>query len=130
MYNNKIKQKILAKRDMARCHQNLIDFTREDYKNLFYDQFSGIFFESTKSAILAAELAVNRELQTNRECPLDLFYNIVGLDPGPNIQTKNLIWEVNADCYWVDFDHIYVDYEVSMPYHLIVMIPEPTEVKL
>jgi len=98
-----------------------IDFIKNEPKDeLFYDQFSGQFFMSNKSTILAAELAINRELDLNGICPVTVFYDIIGLD-----FQGDYIWEAGN---WVDFDHIYVDNEDEYPfYHLIVMIPEPHE---
>lgn len=55
MYNNKIKQKILAKRDMAKFENNLKDFCNHSSIGfeVFYDQFSGIFFQSTTASVFS-----------------------------------------------------------------------------
>lgn len=127
MYNNKTKMQILAKRDMAKADQKLKEFAMEgsfEYdQEYFFDQFSGQFFQSTKAMILAAELAVNRQLNETGECPLRVYYDILGIEDNA---IDDYIWSHEMGHPWIDFDHIYVDYESDNPdYHLIVMIPEP-----
>lgn len=128
MYTNKEKMQILARRDMAKAERKLAEFLQNDFSkkdHLFYDQFSGQFFKASKATILAAELAVNRTLVNEGECKASVYYNILGLDIP---EYEDYIWKVNGNDFttWVDFDHIYVDYEDEWPeYHLIVMIPVP-----
>lgn len=130
MYNNKIKQKILAKRDMAKFENKLKDFCHSSSIGigfeLFYDQFSGIFFQSTTASVLAAELAINRELQTAGECSVAMFYDMIGVDYSSLSLDQQYYWRIDDETYWVDFDHIFIDSDVyHPPYHLIAMIPEP-----
>lgn len=129
MYTNKEKMQILARRDMAKAERKLAEFLQNDFSkkdHLFYDQFSGEFFKASKATVLAAELAVNRTLVNEGECKASVYYNILGLDVP---EYTDYIWKVNdGDNFltWVDFDHIYVDYEDEWPeYHLVVMIPVP-----
>ena len=129
MYTNKEKMQILVRRDMAKAERKLAEFLQNDFSkkdHLFYDQFSGEFFKASKATVLAAELAVNRTLVNDGICPVSVYYNIIGLDI-PDY--ANYIWNLNGEkdwVTWVDFDHIFVDYEAEYPeYHLIVMLPEP-----
>ena len=129
MYNQKIKSQILAKRNMARFEGRLKDFcnTSNALSELFYDQFSGLFFKSTTASILAAELAINRELASSLECPVAMYYDMLGIDYSSLMLDQPYYWYIDDDTYWVDFDHVYIDSDIQHPpYHLIAMIPEPT----
>lgn len=124
MYTNKDRMQILARRDMAKAERKLAEFLQNDFAkkdHLFYDQYSGEFFKASKATILAAELAVNRTLHSDGICPVSVFYGLIGID-----NTSEAVWKLDDNCVWVDFDHIFVDYEAEYPeYHLIVMVPEP-----
>jgi hypothetical protein len=115
------KLQMMARIQMAKEEIPQLEFIKDEPNDeLFYDQFSGQFFRSNKATILAAELNINRELMLNGICPVSRFYDIIGLD-----FQGDYIWEYGN---WVDFDHIFVDFEDGCDfYHLIVMIPEPHE---
>lgn len=132
IYNNKTKQQILAKRDMAKFEHKLRDFCDHNGVGfeLFYDQFSGLFYKATPVTVLAAELAINRELANNGECPVAMYYDMLGIDYSTIMLDQQYYWSNDNGVYWIDFDHIWVDSEVHHPpYHLLCMIPEPTYVK-
>ena len=125
----------MARRDMARCEQKLMEFTRETnpHENyIFYDQFSGAFFHAPKATILAAESCINRDLAFEGIAFLETFYNIVGVDTTTLGFNRDYGWLTEGEdgtfLQWVDFDHIFVDQNIAGPcYHLITMIPEPIE---
>lgn len=122
---SKEQLQILARRNMAKVNpfEDFIDVKNGD--DYFFDQFSGQFFRSNKESILAAELMVNRQLVQYGECSASVFYDVIGFKPEAD-EPQNYFWSTANGLYWVDFDHIYVDYEDEYPfYHLIVMIPEP-----
>ena len=120
--NSRDKIQMLA-RTMMEKHNYGLDFVKNDPGNdNFYDQFSGQFFKSNKATILAAELAVNRELNHCGQCSIRVYYNILGIP----YKGEEYEWQICDEYTWVEFDHIYVDYESALPtYHLIVMLPEP-----
>lgn len=122
---------ILIKRMLSKHDYDQLSFIRDDPgRELFYDQFSGTFFKSSKEAILAAECILNRELILNGVVNVDEFYKIVGMH-SKYIENRPYGWN-KKDINWIEFDHILVDAEFTqeIPYHLIVMIPQPYEMYL
>ena len=77
-------------------------------KELFYDFYSGRYFESTKEAVLWAEYETNRALYVNYTTGLNEFYDLLGLDPLPEYehigwscgQMEEMYWHP-----WIEFDH-------------------------
>lgn len=122
---------ILIKRMLSKHDYNQIAFIKDDPGNeLFYDQFSGTFFKSNKASILAAECVLNRELILNGSVNVNEFYKIVGMH-SKYIENQPYGWN-KKDVDWIEFDHILVDSDVTndIPYHLIVMLPQPYEMHL
>lgn len=80
----------------------------DDDKELFYDFYSGRYFESTKEAVLAAEYATNRALYVNGAVSLGEFYDFLGLEFKPEYdvvgwtccQLEEMYWHP-----WIEFDH-------------------------
>lgn len=103
-------------------HQSEMDFVKDlPGDEYFYDQFSGEFFKSNKATILAAEIVANRTLYLEGICPVQVYYDILGIEFNEPYE-----WRLSNGVTWIDFDHIYVDYEDEYPfYHLLAMCPEP-----
>lgn len=80
----------------------------DDSKELFYDFYSGRYFESTKEAVMWAEYETNRALFVNYEVGLNEFYEFLGLEPRPEYdeigwacgQMEEMYWHP-----WIEFDH-------------------------
>lgn len=80
----------------------------DDETELFYDFFSGTYFESTKEKVLRAEYETNRALYVNGAVSLDEFYDFLGIDPG--MSCDDLGWSCGQieEMYWhnwIEFDH-------------------------
>lgn len=83
-------------------------------KQLFYDDFSKRYFESTKEDVLAAEYEINKQLARFGGAYLNEYYDMIGLE-----RTKSgdvLGWNVGQmiDMYWdswLEFHHE----EIKMP---------------
>lgn len=80
----------------------------DDDTELFYDFYSGSYFESTKEAVLKAEYETNRALYVNGAVSLNEFYEFLGLDPKP--EYEELGWSCGQieEMYWhnwIEFDH-------------------------
>lgn len=80
----------------------------DDGKELFYDFYSGRYFESTKEAVLKAEYETNRKLYVEYSVGLNDFYRMVGLEPLP--EYEELGWSCGQieEMYWhnwIEFDH-------------------------
>jgi hypothetical protein len=80
----------------------------EDDKELFYDFYSGRYFESTKEAVLWAQYETNRALFVNCAVGLNEYYDLLGLP------TRSAYNEVGWACGqmeemywhpWIEFEH-------------------------
>ena len=80
----------------------------EDDKELFYDFFSGRYFESTKERVLKAEYETNRALYVNYSVSVNEFYEALGLDPMPEFEDMGWSCGQIEEMYWhnwIEFDH-------------------------
>lgn len=80
----------------------------DDGKELFYDFFSGRYFESTKADVLKAEYETNRKLYVEYSVGLNDFYRLVGLEPLPEYEELGWCCGQIEDMYWhnwIEFDH-------------------------
>ena len=113
-----------VKGEIARDKYNETNILKEDEKQLFYDYFSGRYFESTMEEVLKAEYELNRELHTKDYAYLNGFYNLLGLD---GIQSGwNLGWSMGASLShhcktWIDFRHEKVEMEDGMECYILTM---------
>ena len=125
--SSKDKMAIMAKRMFAKPENTISWLKDSPGKWVFYDQFSGKFFRSSRSLILAAELAVNRELATYGVAYYNTFCDVAGL----HTDTKKVYGWDRGKLDWIDFDHILVENDpTENPYYLIVMIPQPKIIRL
>lgn len=80
----------------------------DDDKELFYDFYSGRYFESTMEAVLRAEYELNRELYVNGYACVNKFYEALGIEPRPEYdeigwtcgQLESMYWHS-----WIEFEH-------------------------
>ena len=80
----------------------------DDGKQLFYDEFSGRYFESTMEQVLTAEYELNRMLSIDSGLYLNEFYDLLDI---PTIECGNQLgWSgselVESYWYcWIEFTH-------------------------
>lgn len=80
----------------------------DDNKELFYDFYSGRYFESTKAAVMWAQYEVNRALYVNGGVGLNEYYDFLGIETLPAYddvgwtcgQLEEMYWHP-----WIEFDH-------------------------
>lgn len=80
----------------------------DDNTELFYDFYSGRYFESTKEAVLMAEYETNRALFVNCAVGLNEFYNFLGLDEMPEFDDVGWACGQMEEMYWhpwIEFQH-------------------------
>lgn len=105
-----------------------INQSADSDKQLFYDFYSGRYFESTAADVIWAEYEVNRALATYGGVGLNEFYNFLGLDELPEYneigwsvgQMSETYWE-----YWIDFDHEKTTIDDDLECTIIHMPQEP-----
>lgn len=87
-------------------HQKIIDAIaaeRADDVRLFYDSFSGRYFESTIPQVLEAEYHLNRNWALGREICVNDLYDFLGIDKIPGGEA--LGWFYEDGISWIDFNH-------------------------
>ena len=95
---------------------------------LFYDEYSKRFFESTIARVKEAEYRINRDLVMQEYATLNDFYEYVGLDPIPSGDSLGWTPNINLECYWqewIDFTHSRITMDDGVECHSIVMLMEP-----
>lgn len=76
----------------------------EDEPNvLFFDEFSGRYFETKPSIVALAEYNLNRSYVYDGFADVNTFYSYLGLPPIPGGQY--LTWDIDDEVYWIDFYH-------------------------
>ena len=112
-----------VKGEIARDKYNETNILKEDEKQLFYDYFSGRYFESTMEEVLKAEYELNRELHIKDYVGLNEFYDLLsldrirsGLDLGWSTRVSSRHWKK-----WIDFRHEKVEMEDGMECYILTM---------
>lgn len=80
----------------------------DDGKELFYDFYSGRFFEATKETVLKAEYETNRKMYVEYSASLNDFYRLVGLEPLEEYEEMGWCCGQIEEMYWhnwIEFEH-------------------------
>lgn len=99
-----------------------------DDKKLFYDDFSGRYFESTSKDVIEAEHKLNCKIVYNSEVYLNDLYELLGLKPieaGKDLGWSQDILEAMYLAECVEFDHERVLLEDGFECYIITMRYEP-----
>lgn len=83
---------------------NLVD----DDKELFYDFYSGRYFESTPEAVQWAQYETNKAMFVNCAVGLNEFYELLGLEKLPEYELAGWTCGQLEEMYWhpwIEFDH-------------------------
>lgn len=79
----------------------------DDDKELFYDFYSGRYFESTKEMVLWAQYETNRSMFVNYAVCLNEYYNLLGLEERPEYESLGWTCSRMEEAYWhpwIEFD--------------------------
>lgn len=120
--NNKISDEI------TKDNYNKEKIQASNGEVLFYDEYSGRYFESTIEKVQQAEYYVNRDLNLRDYVYLNEYYDYLGI---PQIKSGwTLGWSVGAcfDMYWqnwIDFGHRTVTLDDGLECKIITMYQEP-----
>lgn len=101
---------------------------QENDELLFYDEFSGRYFNATMERVLVAEYQVNRELHNTGHDTLNHFYELVGLNPIDGGDALGWSEGGNYERYWqswLDFRHNKVVMDEGLECYIITMFEEP-----
>ena len=105
---------------------------------LFYDEYSGRYFETTIEKVLLAEYHLNRNYILRGFARLNEFYEFLGLEPTDYGETVG--WDICGEIYWIDFNHRkafigddndgFECYIIEMPYYPRRILHGLTRLKL
>lgn len=105
---------------------------------LFYDEYSGRYFETTIEKVLLAEYHLNRNYILRGFARLNEFYEFLGLEPTDYGETIG--WDICGEIYWIDFNHRkafigddndgFECYIIEMPYYPRRRLHGPIRLKL
>lgn len=104
------------------------DIEVEEGKQLFYDAYSGRYFESTMEDVLRAEYDTNRDLIMVDAIPLNTFYEHLGLDPIDGGDEVGWSTGGNLAAYWqtwIDFSHQKTAIDDDLECYIIHIMHEP-----
>ena len=99
-----------------------------DNKQLFYDDFSGRYFESAMEDVIWAEYELNRAVSIYGSACLNDFYDFLNI---PTTDYGNYLgWSADSlsEMYWsswVDFEHVKTVMDDGLECYIIVMRYEP-----
>lgn len=100
----------------------------DDGKRLFYDEFSGRYFESTSEDVIKAEYELNRETALYGGVYLNRFYELLGIPTTEEGTTLGWSLGMLSDrylAYWIEFDHDKVVMDDGLECYIIRMRNEP-----
>lgn len=119
-YKTKVKEMYgteadeIVRKEIAKDHYEEEDIELEDGKELFYDEFSQRYFESTMETVLKAEYNLNRQMAVNSGAYLNEWYEFLDIPlitAGQELGWSTGILESHYWANWIEFDHtkVYMD---------------------
>ena len=118
----------VVKNSIAKDKYEKEEIVVDDGKRLFYDEFSGRYFESTSEGVIKAEYELNREMASHGGVYLNRFYELLNIS---TIEEGNTLgWSLGmlSDrylAYWIEFDHDKVVMDDGLECYIIRMRHEP-----
>lgn len=95
---------------------------------LFYDEFSGRYFESTKAAVQYAEYQINRGIHMRGWADVNEFYELLDMDP---IEAGDSVgWSEGGNLArywqgWIDFGHNKVVMDDGLECTIVTIFQKP-----
>ena len=126
LYGSEGEEQVI--REIAKDKYEETDVQRENGTALFYDEFSGRFFNSTLENVLKAQYAINRDLVMRDWATINEFYgylNVPAVDGGDIIGWSTTM---NGEMYWqtwVDFSNVKMVDDDGLEYYILRMYQEP-----
>lgn len=106
-------------------YDNNVIFEDEE---LFYDEFSGRYFNSTMADVIQAEYKLNRQITLNGGAYLNEFYeflDIPAIPAGMELGWSTSLLESHHWTSWLDFDHEKVVMDDGLECHIVKMRYDP-----
>lgn len=126
LYSEEANDRVV--KGIAKDKYDETDISVEDDKQLFYDSFSGRYFESTIEDVQRAEYRVNRDLVMRDYVSLNEFYEHIGAPPIDAGEELGWSRGGNFAAYWqewIDFSHKKTLIDDDLECYIIEMQTEP-----
>lgn len=117
-----------VREEIAKDKYDGADIVLEDNNKLFYDEFSGRYFEAPMERVIKAEYEINKKITQWGGAEVNEFYEWLDI---PQLDAvNNMGWSTGglmADTWnnWVDFKHNKVVLDDGLECYLISAWPEP-----
>lgn len=127
LYGGQADEKIRG--EISKDRYDRTDITVQDDQQLFYDEFSGRYFESTIANVIKAEYKLNKKLTMLDGAYLNEFYEFLGIPTTDYGDYLGWSASVMYDMYWnqwLDFHHQKVVMDDGLECTIIMFGKEPT----
>lgn len=117
-----------VRNELAKDKYDDNDISVDDNKQLFYDEFSERYFESTMEKVLEAEYELNHIIARDCGAFLNEFYELLGIDAvdyGDYMGWSSFKLSETYGYCWVDFEHTKVVMDDGLECTIISMKQEP-----
>ena len=119
---------VIVRQELAKDQYAEDGVVWDDDIELFYDEYSKRYFESSMKDVVQAEYNLNRQMATCSGAYLNEWYEFLGIPE--TIEGKELGWstgvlESHYWANWIEFDHTRVDMEDGMQCTIISFRYEP-----
>lgn len=127
LYGEVVDDKIKA--EVAKDKYDENDISVESGKQLFYDEFSQRYFESTTEDVLRAEYEMNHRLSEFYGCYLNDFYDLLDI---PRVDYGDYMGWSSCELYettwssWLEFYHKKVVMDDGLEVTIVSMSADPT----
>ena len=127
LYGEQVDEKIRG--EISKVRYDRTGITVQDDRQLFYDEFSGRYFESTTANVIKAEYKLNKKITMWGRAYLNEFYEFLGI---PTTDYGDYLgWSASSmyDMYWnqcLDFRHQKVVMDDGLECTIIMFVQEPT----
>lgn len=115
-------------KEIAKDKYEKTDIQREEGTVLFYDEFSGRFFNSTMENVQRAQYEINRDLVLRDWATINEFYDYLHIPPVDGGDIIGWSTAMNGDMYWqtwVDFSNVKMVDDDGLEYYILRMFQEP-----
>lgn len=128
LYGDKLDENVREELAKDNYDKQEIEVSKNPGTQLFYDEYSGRYFESTLENVLKAEYDINKLVATDYGAYLNEFYDMLGIDTVD--YGDHLGWSVGhlCDTYWVswiEFEHTKIVLDDGLECTIISIFTEP-----
>lgn len=127
IYGEEVHENVKAEIAKDR-YSEVADIALSPDKQLFYDEFSGRYFESTIEDVQRAEYRLNRDIHMAGWTTLNDFYELLDVEPFDGSDALGWSEGGNLARYWqgwIDFNHHKVTMDDGLECYIVSFFQEP-----